>query len=181
MSTRPALHQAIYDNDLPRLTKLLSQPGIDVEVRDPGWCNTTPLLEAAYYNRPQMARLLLQHGADRCAADGSGNTPVMCAACGEADSGLATMEVLLEAGGGHLDLDVRDSIGWTAVMYAVLYNCPGCLRLLLARGASMAGRYGSGETVKELARRENQSEVLEVLEQEERNRGGSCVVGGVCL
>ena len=86
------------------------------------------------------------------------------------DEGLSVLKVLLQAR-GDLDLDVRSSIGNTAVMWAVFYNSPRCLRLLLERGASMEGKYSDGQTVKEMARRCWNTEVLAVLEQEERRRG----------
>ena len=87
------------------------------------------------------------------------------------DRRLHVLEVLLQAR-GDLDLDVRDTRGWTAVMWAVDSNSPRCLRLLLERGASMEGKHFSDEsTMKEVARSRGLTDVLEVLEQEERNRG----------
>ena len=136
----------------------------------------TPLALAAIRNKPDMCRLLLQHGANISASCILNENAVMHAV---SRTHLATMEVLMEFVGPEFDLDARCYTGDTAVMKAVRGNNAGGLKLLLDRGASMAGRYRylkGKPTVIKLARRyAKYRDVLSVLEKEMWKRGGSYV------
>ena len=165
------------DDDWHELKHLLSTPGVDVDVRWPTQGSITPLMTAAATDRPEMCRLLLQHGADVSLVGDTGVTAVMDAVM-SSDRRLAVLEVLLQHGGPGLDLEVRDKIGRTAVMVAVFCNSPRCLQMLLARGASMEGRYRStGRTMVEQARRMGHRKVEKVLVVEEMKRALKRVLG----
>ena len=82
----------------------------------------------------------------------------------------ATLWYFLRDAGSAIDLDDRDTQGYTAVMYAVYYDSSNCLQTLLRKGASMELTYPGGETLKERARSLGHTESLEELHQEERRR-----------
>ena len=166
MSHLPALHQAVKDCDLPEVRRLLSSPDTDVNATD--YVHFTPLMYAAKrHSSSSITHLLLQHGADPDMTNNDDVTAVMLS-CQHADRHLAVLQALLTHQTGDLvDLEARNIWGSTAVMYAVMFNSPGCLRLLLDMGARCGGTWSSwrnGREVMEMARVWWQGEILDVLE-----------------
>ena len=90
---------------------------------------TTALMLAAEYGRVEIARLLLEAGADEDLQNQDGKTALMLAV----ESGHAEIaRLLLEAGA---DKDLQDQLGHTAVMLATLNNNMEMARMLLEAGA----------------------------------------------
>ncbi len=91
----------------------------------------TPLHLAAWRQNPELARLLIEHGADVNARDAFGSTPLMWSAYNDYAE-PATTEVLLKAGA---DLSIRNSNGDTAMRWARARGETAIVALLKAHGA----------------------------------------------
>jgi len=155
MSNSSALHTAVQDLDIPEIRQLLAE-GADVDARNDD--NRTPLMVLASASAfcdhddhddddvtPEVAEILLSHGADTSLVDDVNNTAAMTAAmCGNA----GVLEVLCGHGSG---LEARSSSGFTALTLAVMARQPECVGLLLAHGASLCATDWSGRTVIERA------------------------------
>ncbi len=65
---------AIIRNDYATVVAALNN-GVNVNMQDSQGC--TPLMQAAFFKRLEMAKLLLEHKADADRQDGEGFTPLM--------------------------------------------------------------------------------------------------------
>ena len=70
-----ALHQAVLKNNA-EIVRLLLENGAQIEFRARDEFEATPLMWAAYWGLFDMAKLLLEEGADVNALDSYGNTPL---------------------------------------------------------------------------------------------------------
>jgi ankyrin repeat protein len=130
------------------VVELLLSVGADPNHKDRiGW---TPLMWAVSYgpaDRPEIVKSLLSAGADVNARDGSRNTALMLAAAGNS---AALAKSLLDAG---VDVDLASVKPATVV------------KLLLGAGADASAKNQSGETALDLARRKNQTEIVQLLKK----------------
>lgn len=94
----------------------------------------TPLHAAAFFCRPGIAELLLEHGAAVDARHGAGLTPLHWAACGE------VAEVLVAHGA---DASAASTSGLTPLHTAIGANV---VRALVARRARLDARHRCGNT-----------------------------------
>jgi len=101
----------------------------------------TPLTDAVFRNRPEVAQLLLDKGADVAIADNDGNTALLFAI----KSGNAALaKSLLDHGANLGDRDRyyrRNALHWTAIK-----GHPDMVRLLLERGADAMATDSLGRT-----------------------------------
>ncbi len=109
------------------LLEALDQAPFALEARGPE--GDTPLLAAVETGRRELARLLLEHGADPNAANRRGRTPLMEAAL---RGDLELVAMLLEAGA---DPHRQDRWGETALFDAVRAGHLAVVRRLLEAGA----------------------------------------------
>ncbi|RXL87733.1 ankyrin repeat domain-containing protein, partial [Citrobacter sp. AAK_AS5] len=77
----------------------------------------------------EIARLLIDHGADINAADSHGTTPLMVAAGYGAQDIVATLEI------GGATIDAHDNEGMTALMFAARCGRTEIVQELLSRQA----------------------------------------------
>ncbi len=70
-----ALHQAVLKNNV-EIVRLLLESGADLEIRARDEFKGTPLIWAAYWGLFDMAKLLLEEGADVNIPDSYGSTPL---------------------------------------------------------------------------------------------------------
>ena len=70
-----ALHQAVLKNNV-EIVRLLLESGADLEIRARDEFKGTPLIWAAYWGLHDMAKLLLEEGADVNIPDSYGSTPL---------------------------------------------------------------------------------------------------------
>jgi hypothetical protein len=94
-----------------------------VEGRQAGHLNA--LCAAASFGQLEVARLLLEGGADPSRADSNGDTALMAAAL---DGHLPILQLLLEWG---VAMDAKRPDGTTAFHYACLTNQPDCAEALI--------------------------------------------------
>ena len=77
-----ALHLAVL-KDNGEIVKLLLDNGAKIEIKAKDEFQSTPLTWAAFWGLYDMAKLLLEEGADVNAPDVSGGTPLVGARCAE--------------------------------------------------------------------------------------------------
>ena len=126
------------------------------------WVETTrviaPLLYAAYYDRVDIGRVLLEHGANVNAEGFRHRDSALQVASGRGH--LAFAEMLLAHGA---DVNERNDIGETALMDACEQGYLAVVRLLLAHGADMSPRDQSGESAIWEAAENGHADVVRVL------------------
>lgn len=136
------LASMIDRDDGVEAVRLLLDAGVDPNQRD---CNghNALMLAARYSHGPAIVATLLSAGMDPHIRDPNGLTTLMLVASNnhkpnrgnfdtdELESGLETLQALIEAGVG---VDLYDKSGNTALMYAVEHNRP--FTLLLEAGAN---------------------------------------------
>jgi ankyrin repeat protein len=110
--------------------------------------STTALVAAAHCGQLEVARLLMDGGADPSRPTGDGDTPLMLAA------GHGRLEVLqlLLARGANLDM-AHGMQGTTAFHFACFGNQPDCVAALVLAGCDVGLKDSGGETGREIAER----------------------------
>ncbi|HET6715216.1 MAG TPA: ankyrin repeat domain-containing protein [Actinomycetota bacterium] len=144
--TEMDLFESAAAGDLDRLTELLAYDPASIDGRSAD--GFTALHFAAFFGRPDAARLLVNHAAD-VDARGTGwmiGTPLHSAASG---SHAEVVGVLLEAGA---DPNARQSGGWTPLHAAARGGDVTSVTLLLASGADPEATNDEGTSVLEMAR-----------------------------
>ena len=89
-------NKAITDGDLQKIRDFISG-GADVNNRQHGSIQQSPLHAAVWTNQPEIIRLLLSSGAKIDAQDRNGNTPLHLAAM-RGDSHIEVIKILLDSG-----------------------------------------------------------------------------------
>ena len=143
--TQMDLFEAASAGDLDRLVELLAYDPASVDARSAD--GFTALHFAAFFGRPEAARLLVNHAAD-VDAHGAGwmtGTPLHSAASG---SHAEVVGVLLEAGA---DPNTRQSGGWTPLHAAARAGDVASVTLLLASGADATAANDESTSVLEMA------------------------------
>lgn len=148
------LADAAEAQDRARVEALLKQ-GINANQPQPD--GMTALHWAAYYENVEIARLLIEAGADVQAANRYGVRP-LSVACTTGNE--AIVEMLLAAGA---DPNTTLRGGETALLTAARTGKPGPVKALLARGANVNGKERSGQTAIMWAAAEGHVEVVEEL------------------
>jgi hypothetical protein len=105
----------------------------------------------------EIARLLLQHGADKNARNKDGETPLMWAAL---TGTLELVRLLVEAG---VPMNVVDARGNTPLHAAAASDNPEVVDYLLSRRVSRDARNRDGRTALDLARQAGHTAVLRSL------------------
>ncbi len=126
------LHWAVYNNDVPAVTRLIAARA-NVNARND--YGSTPLSEAAVTGNVEVIRKLLAAGADVESSNDDGMTPLMIIA---RTSNLEAAKLLLKRGA---KVNVRE--GWrgqTALMWAAAEAQPAMVKLLLQHGAEVNAR-----------------------------------------
>src|SRR5687768_14524327 len=117
-----ALIQAALVGDLELAERALAS-GLNVDAIEAEHGNT-PLMIAAYNNKPNVVRFLIAAGADVNARCHEMNTPLMKAAWG---GSVESLEQLIEA---SADVNARETEGMTALMIAAFYGRTEVVRVL---------------------------------------------------
>jgi ankyrin repeat protein len=117
----------------------------------------TPLHSAAYGGQPEVARILLQHNADKNAQDRMGLTPLHFAS----EYGRPRVSRLLLEHGA--DVDARDEHRSTPLHLAIQYRKLEVVRLLIEHGANVDAQDDEGKTALQLALAEGHHEISKLL------------------
>ena len=166
-ATQP-LHKAVEAGDISQV-RLMLQAGQDVNYRDPGYYNYTPLMVAATVRRNDIAELLLRYGANTTLVDSFQETAVFIAVFANSPE---VLETLLQHG-SQVDAVVPvNGHPWTPLMFAV--NTPAglaCAIVLLKYGASLRVSFPRGQTVIQRAMMLGYDDIVRLLQNEEIRRG----------
>jgi len=151
---RTALWGAV-ETDLA-IVKQLVEKGADVNMRDK--VNSTPLLWAAGFGKPETVAYLLSQSADVKAVDDNGWTPLIWAA------GLGqpqTVEILVKS---KADLAAADKqTGDTPLLRGARTGKAESLQILLAAGADITAKNKAGQTALHLAAASGSAEKVQFL------------------
>ena len=150
------LADAAMQGDLGQVRSLLAE-NADVNVAQGD--GSTALHWAAYWDDSEMARVLLEAGANVGATTRIGDfTPLLMAA---RSGSAAIIELLLDRGA---DVDAPNAAGTTALMLAAAAGKPDAVKLLLDRGADVDARDTiNGQTAAMFAAATNSAGAIKLL------------------
>jgi len=111
-----------------------------------GSLKRTPLFVAAFCDRPQLVKLLLDKGGKHDVTDSNGMSPLHAAVV---IGGIETARILVASGA---NINSRDTAGRTALHVAAATNQVSLVELLLEGKANIAIRDKNGMTAASLAR-----------------------------
>lgn len=119
----------------------------------------TALHFAAFFNKPEIARTLIQHGADVSAASHNAMnvTPLHSAAAAHAGE---IVRLLLEKGA---PVNARQQGGWTALHAAAQNGDAEMVRDLLQHGADPRARNDDGKAPADVAAEKSHGEIVRLL------------------
>ncbi|XP_047987988.1 kinase D-interacting substrate of 220 kDa B isoform X1 [Leguminivora glycinivorella] len=123
--------QQLVNSDSPGELQQYLANNNNVNVDDKDENGTTALMCASEHGRAAAVRLLLDCGADACAADADGWTPLAFAARG---GHVTVVRELLDAGA---KVDSRDCGGWSPLMWASYKGYEEIVAILLEKGADV--------------------------------------------
>jgi ankyrin repeat protein len=154
------LVQAAHEGDAAAVARLLAA-GADPNASVPGRnasgeaVQATALEAAVGPGRLEVARLLLEGGADPSRLDSEGNTPLMTAA---GEGHLEVLRLLLERGAA---VDAVHPAGDTTAFHNACYsNHPQCAEALARAGCDVGLKTNSGWTGREIAETEGHTAVM---------------------
>lgn len=153
----PTIYEAVVVGRTEYVNQLLQE--------NPAWVNAsapdgfTPLSLACYFSQPEMARLLLDHGADvnRVSAHPSKVAPLHAAV---AANSVALCRLLLENGA---DANMQQAGGITPLQSAAHRGNTEMVQLLLEHGADAEARNDEGLTALDYARRDKHDKIVKLL------------------
>jgi|EP01043_Picozoa_sp_COSAG02_P067250 ankyrin repeat protein len=147
---------------------MLLENGADLEAKNN--FGSTALSESAEQGREDVVTALIDAGATRTTQDQMRNTPLMLAArngMAEAAAAIVAQRKVQGADGLEdepmMDLEQKDTEGYTALMWAVLSGHIKVVRLLTGKGASIEETNNNGVSVFAMAARMGQDAILKVL------------------
>lgn len=144
-----------------REVRLCLSRGNDPNVPDDdGW---TPLHWACYRHQPEMAELLLEHGALVVLKSFSGDTPLHAAAT---EGSVACLKLVLDAAAlqdaEHL-LESQNNVGYTPLMWTASKGLLAAAKFLLFRGSDVAAANQEGDAVLHVAAANGQAAMVALL------------------
>lgn len=155
----PDIYSAVRTGDLKRVTALLDADPSLVHAKEP-W---PPLFSAARSGRVEVAKLLIERGADVNAHNSKGNRALWsaCQSAARAEDRLAVARLLLDAGAR-----VRDGCedGTTALHFAARRGPLAMVELLLRHGAKEWQGDKNGKTALDYARQDNAIDKQQIIE-----------------
>jgi ankyrin repeat protein len=157
---KPALGELARAVKLNRLKEVedLLQRGADVNEMDPDW-ERDMLGIATAMGCTEIARLLIDKGADVRKKYKNGSTPLMIAAY----TGRTEIAGLLIGKG--TDIEAANEAGWTALMYSIIGKETELMRQLLDGGADISVRNNSGQTALDLSEIHNRPDMIQLLKE----------------
>jgi ankyrin repeat protein len=158
-SSNDELFAAIEKNDIQKV-KVSILMGADVNVRDP-YVSMSPLMMAAYNGYTEIAKILIEKGAEVNAKGGADmdTTPLIFAA----NQDLIDMVKLLIDKGANVN--VKTVYGWTPVLFAVSRERIDILKLLIEKGADVNVKLPTGETALSEAEKKGRIDMVKLLRQ----------------
>ncbi|TWB19307.1 ankyrin repeat protein [Rhizobium sp. ERR 1071] len=183
------LHEAVGENDLRAVGLMLA---LDFDVN--AMTSRTPLHEAALHGHMEMAKLLIEHGADTTVRDPNFHAPPIgwaeyngkdemveflkaypldifaAATFGQVDQLAAILDrhpeqVNIRFGDFRPHGQATDRDWMTPLGFAIVNRCGEAVRILLAKGADRSVRDVSGQSYRDLARETGDEAIISLLRQ----------------
>jgi ankyrin repeat protein len=169
LARRPALDifEASTAGDADRVRELVSKD----RTLASAWAadGFFPLGLAAFFKRPAVAKVLIEHGADvNMASKPAGFTPLHSAVAD--DAGEATKDLVRMLLDANADPNARSATDGTPVHTAAFTGNIPVLQLLLAYGGDPAAADNKGRTPLDVARERHHSEAAALLHHSVTNR-----------
>jgi ankyrin repeat protein len=161
----PGLLKAVKENNIKKAEVFLT-----VATPPNAFANATsnaPIFAAIAQNNPDMVSLLLKYGANPYRVDENGRMPVHAAipeyqqSPEDIGKGIEMLKLLFAGG---VNIDQRDIIGQTPLMYAARSNKLQTLSFLIENGADINATDNAGHTALETARQFEFEESAALLE-----------------
>lgn len=152
------LFKAIKASDLDTVRKLHEEDGVALDVRR-ATDSDSPLHHAVRTKQTEIARYLLEKGADVDALTYNTNTPLHLAAF---DGNDEIIRLLVARGA---DIDAKECDGWTPVYCAILNKHPETVETLAELGADLNAQTGSGWTALHKAADKGNARIVNFLLQ----------------
>ncbi|MGD9346298.1 MAG: ankyrin repeat domain-containing protein [Candidatus Aminicenantes bacterium] len=149
------IHEAIIKGDLDSVRTILEADKSQLEARSSD--NFTPLLLASIHGKLEIARFLIEKGANIHAGDNESSTPLHNAA---ARGHLDIVSLLIDKGSR---INQCDGNGMTALHFAASYGHPACAKLLLEKGANVNAREINGRSPLFFNVRQGNTEIFDLL------------------
>ena len=153
--TSDNIYEAIIKGDLGAVQSILqSSPGL-LETRNSD--NLTPLLLASIHGRVEIARFLIEKGANIQAGDNENSTALHNAA---AQGHLAILSLLIDK---KAHINQCDGNGMTALHFAASYGHPECVKFLIEKGANVNAREINGRSPIFFNARQGNQQIFQLL------------------
>jgi uncharacterized protein len=151
------IHEAVVLGDLKRVRSLIEGDPTRVNAYSPD--GFQPLGLASYFHHGEVAKYLLEHGADPNAPS---RNPQMVAPIHSA-AAAGQPEIVAELVKRGADVNAKQQRGYTALHAAILNRDLETIRILVTNGADCGSADDRGQTPKDLARKENVEQVTRLL------------------
>jgi ankyrin repeat protein len=153
------LFAAIEKNDIQKVRYLIAI-NADVNAKDP-YANMTPLMMAAYDGFTEIAKLLIEKGAEVNAKGGvdMDMTPLIYAA---SQDRFDMVKLLIENGA---TVNIKTKYGWTPLFFAASRGKVDIAKLLIDKGADVSVKLPTGETALSEAEKAGKSDLVKILRQ----------------
>lgn len=136
--------------------KVLLDAGVNVNYKDPIYCNTALILAGAR-DQYDIIKLLIEHGADVNLQSNYKSTVLMSA------MDAKTTKIILEAGA---KVNLQDQDGNTALTYHLIYNWQyDIIKMLLEHGADVNIRNKEGKSAVDIAEKMNEPEIYDLIKK----------------
>lgn len=154
-TTPPSLMEAAEKGNIKEMERLIAA-GADVNAKNDraGW---TPLSRAVYNGRVDVARLLIEKGADVNAKDSAGWTPLY----GAVSYGKKEVVSLLITKGA--DVNARNNGGVTPLHRAAVWGNKEVAELLISKGADVDAKDNAGNTPLDVAEKNSRTSIINLL------------------
>lgn len=158
-SSTDDLFVAVEKNDIQKVGVLLPL-GADVNAKDP-YANMTPLMMAAYDGYTEIAKLLIEKGAQVNAKGGvdMDMTPLIYAA---SQDQLDMVKLLMDKGA---NVNVKTKYGWTPLFFAASRGKVDIAKLFIDKGADVNVTLPTGETALSEAEKAGKTDLVKMLRQ----------------
>jgi 7,8-dihydropterin-6-yl-methyl-4-(beta-D-ribofuranosyl)aminobenzene 5'-phosphate synthase len=153
--TSDNIHEAIIKGNLDAVKTILEKDADLLEARNSD--NLTPLLLASIHGQTEIARFLIEKGADIHAGDNENSTALHNAS---AQGHSAVLLLLIDKGAR---INQCDGNGMTALHFAASYGHPECAELLLEKGANVNAREINGRTPLFFNARQGNKQIFQLL------------------
>jgi ankyrin repeat protein len=159
------LIESAKEGEIERLADLLAvSVGLDLD--QPHHGGITALMAAAFKEKSEMVKFLIDAGADPNRAASNGWTPLMAGAA----SGHAASIAILLASKAEVN-ECSDELRLCPLHVAASRGHLGAVKLLISNGADMAARTREGDTALTEAKKNNHTECATFIFESSRSAG----------